>query len=102
MLGQLFTVFFLLSIISISHADGSCYGPDGSQVTPEFEPCNSAQGADSMCCATNRDPSGGLMNDVCLSNGLCQYNGTQYFRDFCTDPTWKSPFCLQACLHPEV
>jgi hypothetical protein len=31
--------------------------------------------------------------DICLTNGLCQ-NGGNYYRDFCADPTWKSPNCL--------
>ena len=32
----------------------------------------------------------------CLSDGLCS-GGGHVFRDSCTDPTWKSPFCLQLC-----
>ncbi|OXV10316.1 hypothetical protein Egran_01924 [Elaphomyces granulatus] len=43
-----------------------------------------------MCCATW---------DRCLPNGLCQntYSG-QYWRESCTDPTWKSSMCIHLYL----
>lgn len=46
-----------------------------------------------MCCALNRSS----FPDQCLSNGLCG-GGGHVFRDSCTDPTWKSPLCLQLCI----
>lgn len=51
----------------------------------------------SMCCRSivvAGDPP-----DACLPNGLCVNTaGTAptYWRESCTDPTWKSPICLTA------
>ena len=55
-----------------------------------------------MCCATNRTSDA----DTCLANGLCQNispsgQNTGYdlllWRESCSDPTWKSPYCLNLC-----
>ncbi|KAI4090918.1 MAG: hypothetical protein LQ344_004446 [Seirophora lacunosa] len=72
----------------------NCYRPDGELVTdPSYVPCDrAAADTGSMCCALNRSS----YPDQCLSNGLCG-GGGNLFRDSCTDPTWKSPMCLQLC-----
>ena len=37
-------------------------------------------------------------SDVCQANSLCKNTGDNVFwREGCTDPTWKSPFCLVLC-----
>lgn len=36
--------------------------------------------------------------DTCLPDGLCQNTGdSMYWRQGCTDKTWKSPLCLNLC-----
>jgi len=82
----------------------ACYYADSSLVTDlDYQPCNSASGPTSMCCATNRTNAPGTGRDVrdsCLPNGLCQnvYVDSQgrehydYFRDSCSSPDWKG--CL--------
>jgi len=79
-------------------AQTQCYYPDGSHVnSAAYQPCNLAIGTASMCCAIG--PGAADPADQCLSNGLCKGypNGTQLWRDSCTDHSWKSPFCLQLC-----
>ena len=70
----------------------TCYHPNGQIVTDlDYEPCDQAAAATgTMCCNLNR----ANFPDTCASNGLCR-NGGDTFRDSCTDPTWKSPMCLQ-------
>lgn len=72
----------------------NCYRPDSSLITdPAYTPWNrAAADTGSMCCALNRSS----YPDQCLSNGLCG-GGGNVFRDSYTDPTWKSPLCLQPC-----
>ena len=94
---------FFLGFLSIASA--KCYYPNGTAVIGlDFQPCVSTLGAVSMCCATNR-----TIQDSCLPNGLCfnpctsngdcgDGSGGKYWRESCTDQSWKSPFCLQgAC-----
>ncbi|KAI4225085.1 MAG: hypothetical protein L6R36_004175 [Xanthoria steineri] len=71
-----------------------CYHPNGDPVhDTNYVPCSLvAEGIASACCAINRHP----YPDECLANGLCR-NGGDFFRDSCTDPTWKSPSCPQLC-----
>ncbi len=63
-----------------------------------------------MCCAINRSAN---LRDTCLSNGLCQnpcsadgdcgLGAGRFWREGCSDPTWKSPFCLKdVCTDPAV
>lgn len=86
-----------------------CYYPNGNRVDdPAFQPCVAASGTVSMCCATNRSAQA----DTCLSNGLCHNpcvssdlcggsTGGKYWRESCTDQSWKSEFCLkQLCTDP--
>ena len=70
----------------------SCYRPNGQIVKDlDYEPCDQAAAPNgTMCCNLNR----ASFPDTCASNGLCR-NGGDFFRDSCTDPTWKSPMCLQ-------
>ena len=73
----------------------NCYHPDGQMFTYEgYAPCKpTIPGGASMCCATNRVN----FPDECSPDGLCR-NGGDIYRDDCTDPTWKSPGCLQLCI----
>lgn len=99
--------FFFLSFVSFATA--TCYYPNGTALTDQaFQPCVSILGAVSMCCKTAR----GQNNDVCLSNGLCHnpcndqgcgdLTGGLYWRESCTDSSWRSPFCQQACTNTSV
>src|SRR5438046_3498409 len=93
----------LLQSILIHDVLADCYWPDGSlNADSASKPCNAIKGQVSMCCATNRTSDA----DTCLANGLCQNispNGqnTGYdlllWRESCSDPTWKSPYCLNLC-----
>ena len=69
-----------------------CYHPNGQIVNDlDYKPCDQAAAANgTMCCNLER----ASFPDTCASNGLCR-NGGAAFRDSCTDPTWKSPMCLQ-------
>lgn len=88
--------FILFSLIS-AKAYSTCYFPDGTDAnkplpSPVFQPCDSS-GGDSMCCALNR-PS----PDKCRSDGLCESQlDLNVWRESCTDPSWKSPKCIQLC-----
>ncbi|KAL6705423.1 hypothetical protein ACN47E_006688 [Coniothyrium glycines] len=65
----------------------TCYYPDGKNATALI-PCN-ADADVSHCC---RD------TDLCLTNGMCFSSGLAYIvRRGCTDRTWKSPDCPNAC-----
>ena len=102
----------LALLISLRSAASTCFYPDGSLVTSnEFQPCNLVANSVSMCCATNRPHQ---FADECLSNGLC-FNPCgvdgfcggsdkgQYWRESCTDQSWKSPQCLKSlCTNPTV
>lgn len=73
-----------------------CYAPDGFTATEnqgnyEYLPCIVIQGVDSMSCGMNGTSL--ELTDACMPNGLC-YRDQVYYRDFCTDSTWKSPNCL--------
>lgn len=97
-------VVSLLLPIFFCLAATTCYNPDGSDVTDlDFQPCVPTIGTVSMCCATNRTSKD---TDRCISNGLCYDPCTttgecgdtfigEYWRESCTDRSWKSPFCLQ-------
>ncbi|KAI4115334.1 MAG: hypothetical protein LQ345_004046 [Seirophora villosa] len=88
------TLYLLPTLFIPGLFAANCYRPDGELVTdPSYVPCNQAAAdTGSMCCALNRSS----YPDQCLSNGLCG-GGGNIFRDSCTDPTWKSPMCLQLC-----
>ncbi|KAH7413984.1 hypothetical protein DE146DRAFT_762503 [Phaeosphaeria sp. MPI-PUGE-AT-0046c] len=92
-----------------------CYLPNGSPLPsigtffPAFAPCTSG-GPSTVCCATNRtgEPGGDVKNgevkDECLPNGLCQnrrvrngVEGSAFFANFCTDPSYPSSKCLDIC-----
>ena len=87
-------LFPLLALLTRSLHATTCYRPDGTaNKDPAVEPCNQSGGKTmSMCCSLNRTS----YPDQCLSNGLCG-GGGNLFRDSCTDPTWKSPLCLNLC-----
>lgn len=106
---------FLLLIITTSAAAqfADCYFPNGTTVplSRGYQPCISTQSIDSMCCVLNitvlESFNGGYANfDKCLTNGMCQdpNSGVNagYYRGFCTDKTWKSPNCLNACTEASV
>ena len=85
-------------------ASAGCFLPDGTDrnlaanATYPYEyysPCNNQTGVVSMCCAIGPDRLA-TDPDTCASNGLClSYDGTTWWRESCTDPTWKDPACVQ-------
>lgn len=89
------SLIFLLFVISSS---ATCYLPNGSDrhaiagSNPgDYLPCD-ATAAVSMCCAIGRQGNA----DVCLPGGLCRDLGQGvYWRESCTDRTWKSPECTK-------
>ncbi|KAF2828168.1 hypothetical protein CC86DRAFT_369295 [Ophiobolus disseminans] len=87
----------LLGICALAYA--KCYAPNGvdrNTLTPnqaeEYKPCNTTA-EHSMCCAIGRSSSSGAP-DTCESGGFCS-NGALFWRESCTDPTWKSPSCIK-------
>ncbi|KAH9223775.1 hypothetical protein DL95DRAFT_517846 [Leptodontidium sp. 2 PMI_412] len=91
----------LLVAFHIYHISATCYNPDGSEIKdPAYQACNQFAGSVSQCCGTNH--TGVVAPDTCQANGLCQNNGDSvYWRQGCTDKTWKSPFCLNLCTDPK-
>ncbi|KUJ11909.1 uncharacterized protein LY89DRAFT_786076 [Mollisia scopiformis] len=87
----------LFGALNVLQVEGTCYNPDGSAITdPAYQPCNQFSGVFSMCCGTNH--TGAVAVDVCQGDGLCQNSGDSvYWRQGCTDKTWKSPYCLKLC-----
>lgn len=77
-----------------------CYANNGSlyENTPAtYVPCNLTaveNGAHSSCCN---------VNDLCMTNGLCmeaqneKKGANHYWRNGCTDPTFKDPACPNFC-----
>ncbi|PMD38762.1 hypothetical protein L207DRAFT_634762 [Hyaloscypha variabilis F] len=98
-LGRAVFLFTLLSKVYL--VSSTCYNPDGTAKTsPAYQPCVQTVGTFSQCCGTNWTANNPLIeNDECMPNGLCLNNNPAdnqplYWRGSCTDPTWKSPFCL--------
>ena len=104
MLHRRIVLSFLNLLYYCSRIFAQCYHPNGDLVTStDYQPCNSALGLASMCCATNRTQNA----DICLPSGLCQNyaennanNGiiTLLWRESCTDQHWQSNFCLKLCI----
>ena len=64
-----FGIYFTSSLFGSFALAKNCYYPDGFlESNPEYRPCGSISGVDSMCCATGRHNA---YSDTCLSNGLC-------------------------------
>lgn len=94
-------LFICLCSIFIAVASGTCYWIDGTEAADRF-PCfdlNSV-GA-SMCC----DKASSAFFDSCADGGICAYtyasgvqgrydDGLSFWRDACSDPTWRDPACL--------
>lgn len=79
-----------------------CFRPSGIAVTnPVYQPCIQVDGVESMCCRLNDTNP-----DTCHPNGLCmatqEGDNLGYWRDFCTDSTWRSPNCLRDICTNEV
>lgn len=96
----------LVLLVNAALVSSTCYYPNGGvEANPAFVPCGT--GPVSMCCGTNWTAnSGGISNDKCEANGLCVNSWNHqplYWRSSCSDPTWKSPFCLQnLCTNSDV
>lgn len=74
---------------------GPCWPLSGETYPDDdiYIPCNQTavdNGGHSACCAPG---------DRCLTNGLCTNDpgGNVYWRDGCTDRTWKDPACPNYC-----
>lgn len=77
-----------------------CYTPDGQDRNENFnaivyEPCNTSASV-SMCCATGPGRTAGTLDTCMPDSGLCfnQYYNN-YWRESCTDSTWKDPACIK-------
>ncbi|KAJ4983949.1 hypothetical protein SVAN01_10570 [Stagonosporopsis vannaccii] len=105
-------------LIALAAAQGQCRFGNGTLLpdVPEwniYQPCPSADGPPTICCATNRDnpPWGnislGYTRDECLPNGLCQNRittnegqpVTTWFVDYCTEygQADSAAKCLNIC-----
>lgn len=85
----------------------NCYLPNGTALplSAAYQPCISTQNVFSMCCVLNTTALEAIGEsaanlDTCLENGMCQPPAGigGFTRDLCTDPTWKSPNCLNVCV----
>jgi hypothetical protein len=92
---------WLLAVISPAIAGATCYVPpagdaiNGVAEAPQYNSCNPDQ-AESMCC--RNETTTGEPYDTCAPNGLCRQSGdssSSFWRESCTDSTWKSPACLK-------
>ncbi|KAF4815447.1 hypothetical protein CGCTS75_v013021 [Colletotrichum tropicale] len=77
----------------------SCYGINGLVGDNEtWIPCNklglTQAGVFSSCCMLNGAPES---RDICDKSGLCINSEGQFRTGLCTDKTWKSKTCVQAC-----
>ena len=85
-----------LLLLPLSHSSfafailNTCFLPNGTDnnaiqngETNNYIPCQNYAGVHSMCCH---------VGDVCTTNGLCT-NDNGFWRDCCTDPTWRDPHC---------
>lgn len=98
--GILLLIYLCLGFIRIV-ASGHCFWIDGSVAeghTPGYD--LNTVGA-SMCCATDTlEYISSTHGGICLYNinegpqGPYDHQGVSFWRDSCTDPTWKDPACL--------
>jgi hypothetical protein len=100
----------LTSAASVA-ALSDCYLPNGTAfpLSAAYEPCIATENVFSMCCVLNVTALVALGEseanlDTCLPNGMCQPPAGVggFTRDLCTDPTWKSPNCLNVCVGGSV
>ena len=101
---------FLTSAASVAGLS-DCYLPNGTALplSSAYEPCIATENVFSMCCVLNVTALEALgfteaRLDTCLPNGMCQAPASVggFARDMCTDPTWKSPNCLNICVGGSV
>lgn len=87
---RILLLFFASTFTKVGASD-QCYFPNGSVQNNTYV-CNPSAKF-SPCCTTG---------DVCTNLGLCvndliKTNDSLYWRNSCTDPTWKSSECAQVC-----
>ncbi|PMD18304.1 hypothetical protein NA56DRAFT_751593 [Hyaloscypha hepaticicola] len=93
---SLATTCCLISLFLAPRVSANSYDPNGdnrngnSTGTPLYQPCLPGDSA-SMCCRVDA-------SDQCRSDGLC-FDGTNLWRESCTDPTWASPSCIKLCVN---
>lgn len=85
--------FCLFVSVTSTTAGATCFYPSGltAEVDLTFSPCNTNSSAVSMCC--NYDNG-----DKCTPQGLCLSGSNAFYRDMCTDQTWKAPECVKMCM----
>jgi hypothetical protein len=89
----------LLVLASLPFIIATCYYPNGD-VTPADVACSDTT-EESACCGQGY---------ACLSNGLCERNNdtldanseSSYVRGSCTDPTFRSSYCPNYCVDPNL
>ncbi|EXJ76332.1 uncharacterized protein A1O5_00840 [Cladophialophora psammophila CBS 110553] len=75
----------------MSLASTSCYWPNGQLVTQyNYQPCNAGSDPKHAACCD-------LRTSVCTQFGYCFGNANYIYRGGCTDSTWSSSSCAQAC-----
>ncbi|KIW80264.1 hypothetical protein Z517_06879 [Fonsecaea pedrosoi CBS 271.37] len=75
----------------MSLASTSCYWPNGQLVTEyNYQPCNAGSDSKHAACCD-------LRTSVCTEYGYCIGNANYIYRGGCTDSTWLSSSCAQAC-----
>ncbi|KAF2442784.1 hypothetical protein P171DRAFT_486764 [Karstenula rhodostoma CBS 690.94] len=90
----------ILELCATVKMAAECYANNGSLYTNSkaiYVPCNITaieNGEHSSCCA---------IGDLCMTNGLCMEQANEakganhYWRNGCTDKTWKDPACPNYC-----
>lgn len=84
----------LVGISTVSIVSAQCFMPNGTDRNARdgpgirYKTCGKspAGSSQSMCCK---------IGDTCLDSGLCQDNGGRFWRESCTDQTWKDPACIR-------
>ncbi|CAI0641934.1 unnamed protein product, partial [Colletotrichum noveboracense] len=86
-------------ILAVSGQEVACcamHGEVGDNET--WIPCNKLgivqSGVFSSCCMLDGPPE---LRDICDKSGFCINSEGQFRTGLCTDKTWKSKTCVQAC-----
>lgn len=89
-------IYSLVSLLLAPTASANCYLRNGTNrngdttgAAAAYQPCLPGDPV-SMCCS--------VYFDQCRSDGLC-YDGTNLWRESCTDPTWQSTSCIKLCVN---
>lgn len=93
-------LFIYLCSVFIATASGTCYWINGAEAPDRFTCSDPNTVGASMCCAKESS----MFFDSC-TDGICAYtyasgalgpydDGLSFWRDSCTDHTWRNPACV--------